>query len=209
MRSSFGPARGALMSARITLSFAVERFSRCRLTAAGVRRRILQPSHIRFTLVTKLAAALLASVSSGCSDHAGANQSSEAAKLAGATNASGAFCSLQRLEILAPTDTVLRDFPVQRVELGTLRRGEQLHRTIMLSNRTSKLATIDRFEISCDCLTITALPVEIPPAAEHRLEFAIDETRDTQFAGDLGVDVIGYNGSRLILRAQVCLSVRP
>jgi hypothetical protein len=113
---------------------------------------------------------------------------------------------LPYIQILSP-DKTNGELPLQRIGLGTVQRGERIRKTIVIANATSEPATIDHFEISCDCLTITPVPIDIRAAAEKRLEFAIDETHENSFVGDLGIEVRGFNGARLVLNARVDVTV--
>jgi hypothetical protein len=96
---------------------------------------------------------------------------------------------------------------VQSIDLGTVRQGQRVRRAIIVENRTLAPVIIDRFEASCECLTLSGLPLTIPAGNEGGLEVAADESRESEFHGALGVEVTAWSGAHRAFEFVVLVRV--
>lgn len=142
-------------------------------------------------------------LSPGCSQVSGQSEEAAVSKGAGAVSSD----DIARLQVL-PADTTTGDMPVQRIDLGSIRQGASVSRTVIIENRTLEPVTIDRFESSCECLTLSALPLTVSPHGSAPIRVAADESREPEFHGDLAIDVSAFAAGSLLMRFQAYLSVR-
>jgi hypothetical protein len=94
----------------------------------------------------------------------------------------------------------------QRFDLGTVRQGADIHRTLVVENCTSGLLTIDRFKVSCDCLTISGFPAAVPPGATVPFKLKFDGSNEKEFHGGLRIEVDGYSHENRILQTVVLIT---
>jgi hypothetical protein len=173
-----------------------------------------------------LFAALLAlfSLSLGCSNSAGGGQSLATHPITpspamaeglpavslpngGAGARAQSSDDVPHVQIL-PTAQSSGNSHVQRIDLGTVRQGECIRRTIIVENLTSEDVAIHRFESSCECLALAGVPVAIHIGANARLDLVLDSRREPDFCGNLAIIITGFGGARRLVEMEVCVVVR-
>jgi hypothetical protein len=146
----------------------------------------------------------------GCSRQAGAIQvaaaPSESQQVVTSTGAAQRGIT-PRVQILPVASNPWENISVQRVDLGTVQQGESVRRTFIVENRTSQPITIDRFEPSCECLSIGGVPLTIAPASETLLELRFDGSRDVRFRGTLGIEVTAFARLNTPLRFEALITI--
>jgi hypothetical protein len=115
---------------------------------------------------------------------------------------------IPRLQILPASEQHSNRPRVQSIDLGTIRQGERLGHAIIIENRTSELVTIDRFDSSCECLTLTGLPLTIPARGNETLNVLADASSDDGFHGDLAIDLKFFAAGDRVLHCLAYLTVR-
>jgi hypothetical protein len=96
---------------------------------------------------------------------------------------------------------------IQRIDLGAVRQGESIRRTIVFENQTLQPITIDRFESSCECLTFKGLPLSIASRTQSRVELVLDLAGESDFHGNLGIVVRLFDGERIKAVFELNVSV--
>jgi hypothetical protein len=169
-------------------------------------RVIHRPAAIAMVLVF-----LLCSLSIGCSSRTGADQTDRRPILTNSDYPTSVSASpadtIPRLQIIALTNKNRLTSVVQSINLGVVRQGECILKTIVVENPMSEPITIGRFETSCDCLTLAGLPLTISAHGEAILELQLDQSNEKTFSGDLGINVNCYSDDQLVLALRADLSV--
>jgi hypothetical protein len=97
--------------------------------------------------------------------------------------------------------------PAQRIDIGLMYAGDSVSRAFVIKNGSNSLLTLNRCTASCDCCTITGFPLEIESGGEAVLVTHIDGSREKRFSGELGIEVIGFDGQSEQLRLEIDLRV--
>jgi hypothetical protein len=90
-----------------------------------------------------------------------------------------------------------------------LRCGEQMRAEVLVKNRRPQSCSVVTWRTSCDCLSIEPARLALEPAEATRLTCALDFSDDPDFAGDLGIQVEGFDAiGSVILAFELRVSVR-
>jgi hypothetical protein len=153
----------------------------------------------------------LCCLSLGCSSRARSGQSADAFSLtvvdSAAPNQASASVEIANLVISATTEENSLGPIAQTVNLGVVRQGDCVRRNLVVENRSLNPVTIDRFEASCDCLTLVGLPLTVAAHGKSNLEVELNQSHEREFHGELGVDAICYSGERPVFRLIADISV--
>jgi hypothetical protein len=70
--------------------------------------------------------------------------------------------------------------------------GESSRAALLVRNTQSIALTLERIEISCSCVGISPVPIEIGPGERKTLNVTFDSSGDADFEDGLTVDISGY-----------------
>jgi hypothetical protein len=96
------------------------------------------------------------------------------------------------------------------IDLGVLHKGESREFRCWIENKTSSSLKIDRFESSCDCITLCLGDPPAGQAAHQLLTVRYDGEGDPEFVGSLRITAVafGKRGSELG-RVTIAVEVVP
>jgi hypothetical protein len=117
----------------------------------------------------------------------------------------GGASSVGKIVVAVDDETASR--AVQVVDFGRIRRGETGRLQIELINRTSRSLRIDRFETSCECLTLIGLPLTLAAFEKCTLELRLDQSHEKEFVGNLGINLGCYSGNRCVFEIRADASI--
>lgn len=99
--------------------------------------------------------------------------------------------------------------PAQRIDLGSVKQGGSIRKTISIENQTSALFTIDRIEASCECTSFPGLPLNVPAGGNGQLEIVADESHETEFHGGLGIQATAFDHTQPLFKFEIDINVEP
>ena len=97
----------------------------------------------------------------------------------------------------------------QAINLGTVRWGESVRRTLSVENNTADPAVIDGYDTSCECLRLVGLPLAVASGGEARFAVLLNETDEHDFRGTLGIAVRVHCGSARTFLMNVEAAIVP
>lgn len=99
------------------------------------------------------------------------------------------------------------DAPSQRIELGPIKQGKSIRKTIAVENQTSAPFTIDRIEASCECTSFQGLPLAVSAGGNGLLTIVADESHETDFHGSLGIQATMFDHMQPLVKFEIDLVV--
>jgi hypothetical protein len=75
------------------------------------------------------------------------------------------------------------------VEFGTVAGDSSNSRTVTLRNPSGKPIRVDSFSASCECTSVSGLPVEVPLNGKQEITVTSDFSKEPGFSGGLGITV--------------------
>jgi hypothetical protein len=155
---------------------------------------------------------IMSPLSLGCSTRAGGVQlatppADHFAQHGSTSKASPPSENILCVQILSSTFQTSANPPLQRIDIGTVRQGDTVRRTLIVKNLTQTQVVIDRFETSCDCLKLTGVPMTIDAGKESRIAAELDESHESEFCGNLAIEANGYRAAAPALRLLVSANV--
>ncbi len=94
------------------------------------------------------------------------------------------------------------------VAIGAVEPGRVGRAEIVIANPGAKAVVVERIESSCECLTVDPPALRLGPGESSVLRVVFDSSREADFRGELGVEVTGRAGDRVVFRTVVELEVK-
>jgi Protein of unknown function (DUF1573) len=95
------------------------------------------------------------------------------------------------------------------VELGVLPPDQPARRAVAVQNDRSEEVVLQRVDSTCNCVTVTGLPLCLAPGQTGVIDVSFDPSVDPEFRGALGVVLTGYAGDgRVAFTTEVRVEVR-
>lgn len=101
------------------------------------------------------------------------------------------------------------DVPVQRIDLGSIKQGDSIRKSISIENQTSAPFTINHIEASCECTSFPGLPLPVPAGGSNQLTIVADESHETEFHGSLGIQATAADETQSLFKFEIDLVVEP
>jgi hypothetical protein len=83
------------------------------------------------------------------------------------------------------------------VDLGKVPRGSSHSSEIRLMNRTPSPIRVDGFNASCECTSVTGLPIEVPAGGHGQITVVTNLAKEPDFTGSLAVNVKLQSGTQV------------
>lgn len=113
------------------------------------------------------------------------------------------------IQISSIAATSQDDAPAQRIDLGSIKQGGKIRKTVSIKNQTSSPFTIDHIEASCECMSFPGLPLSVPAGGNGELTITADESHETEFHGSLGIQATVFDHTQSLFKFEIDLNVEP